>query len=430
MRREILAAALVLMLLLVTPAHAVATTEAVQMVTVTVSVENQDGEPVPNGELTATWENGSTTETTASNGKAFVDVPKGADVSISLSHPDYIRNHPYVIRNASERSITVPAYQRGQLTVAVADNTGHVANAEVTLRKDGRVVTRNTTNGTGVFSSGDIEEGQYTVSVVKPGYYRNTTTVNVDDSAETRVTVEHGTVTLTVAVADPHFSPAEPLSGATVRIESIGQFQTLAGGQTSVSVPVNTAFSLTITKNGYETVTETARVRESDFQVNSSLSRTPSLTIDSLNQRVVAGESVVVEVSDEYNESVGDATVLLNDDPVGTTGDDGRVTVSIEDPGNHTLVAATNGLRSSPVTIEAIAGEDETPTPTPTATPTATMTPTPTATPTATQTATMTATSTESPTPAETSVGSPGFVMTSALLALVAGVALLTLRRQ
>lgn len=64
--------------------------------------------------------------------------------------------------------------------------------------------------------------------------------------------------------------------------------------------------------------------------------------------------------------------MCLDDEPAGTTGDDGRVIVSTEDPGNHTLVAATNGPHSSPVSIKAIAEEGETPiaTATPTATPT------------------------------------------------------------
>lgn len=412
MKRAVLAATTVVLLLLVTPASAVGTTDTARMVTLTVSVENQSGEPVANAELTAVWENGSTTATTASNGKAFVDVQKGADVTIALSHPDYIRNHPYAVSNASEQSVTVPVSQRGQLTVAVADDAGRVGNADVVLRKDGRIAARGPTDGSGVFSSGDVEQGQYTVSVVKSGYYRNTTTVQVEESTETRVAVESGTVTLTVAVRDPHFSPAAPLSSATVEIESIGQVQTLAGGQTSVSVPVNTDFSLTVTRDGYETVTETVRVRESDRRVNVSLSRTPSLTVDPQNRRVVAGESVIVEVVNEYNESVEDATVSLDDEPVGTTGDNGRVTVPIEDPGTHTLVAATDGLRSSPVTIEAIASEDGTTTAT------------------ATPTATATATETESPTPTETDVGGPGFTTMSAVLALVAGIALLMLRRR
>jgi len=408
MTRGILAATMVLLLLLVSPATAVVTTETAEMVTVTVSVENQDGEVVRNAELTATWENGSNAVTTASNGKAFVDVPKGTNVTLSFSHPDYIRNNPTVIKRASEQSVTIPVYQRGQLSVTVADETAPVANANVILRKDGRIAATGTTNDSGVFSSADIEQGLYTVSVVKPGYYRNTKTVRVDESAETRVVIERGTATLTVAVRDPHFSSPRPLSNATVTIKSIGQFQTLANGQAGVSVPVNTHFSIAVTKEEYDTVTETVRVRESNRRVNVSLSRTPSPTVNPLNRRVVAGESVIVEVTDEYNESVEGATVLLDDESVGTTGEDGQLTVSIDDPGDYTFVASTNGQESSPVTIEAISGEDATPT----------------------ATATATETTTESPTPTETGVGSPGFTLLSALLALVSGIALLALRRQ
>lgn len=88
-----------------------------------------------------------------------------------------------------------------------------------------------------------------------------------------------------------------------------------------------------------------------------------------------------------------------------------RVALSIEDQGNHTVVAATNALRSSPVTITAITAEGETPTAT------------------ATLTATTTATPTASPSSPETGVGAPGFTLLSALLVLVAGIVILTLRR-
>jgi hypothetical protein len=407
MIRGVLVATVVWLLLLGTPAGVVATTDTAEEVTLTVSVENQDGEPVKNAELTATWENGSNTETTASNGKAFVDVPAGTEVTIEISHPAYIRNYPTVVENASERTVRIPVSQRGQLTAVVADDAGRVANADVVLRKDGRVAARGTTNDSGVFSSDDVEQGEYTMSVVKPGYYQNTTTVQIDETTETRVAIERGTVSLTVAVRDPHLSPPEALRNATVKIGSVGQFQTLAGGQATVGVPVNTAFSLTVTKDGYETVTETVRVQESDRRVNVSVNRSPSLTADPLNRRVVAGESVIVEVSNEYNESVAGATVLLDDEPVGTTDDDGRVTVSIEEPGNHTLVATTDELRSSRVTITAITAAGETPT----------------------ATATPTATSSASPTPPETGVGGPGFTVLSAVLALVVGVVILIFRR-
>lgn len=404
MRRRILAATLVL--LLVAPVGAFSTAEAAAEVTLTVSVENRAGEPVKNAELTASWENGSNTKTTASNGKAFVDVPAGANVTITVDHPDYIRNHPYVLQSASEQSVTVPVSQRGQQTIVVADESGPIGDVDVVLRKDGRIAASGTTDSEGEFASGAIEQGSYTVSVVKPGYYRNTTSLQVGASGQTRVDLERGTVTLTVAVRDPHFSPPATLQNATVRIDSVGQFQTLASGEATVGVPVNTAFSVTVSKPEYESLTTTVRVRESDQRVNVSLNRTPTLTVEPLNRRVVTGESVVVEVTDEYTEPVANATVLLDGEAVGTTDDEGRVTVRIEEPGNHTVVATTDALSSAPVTIKGIAEAGSTPT------------------------ATATDTSTASATPTETEVGGPGFTLLTALVALGTTLAVLTRRQE
>ncbi|MFB6091258.1 MAG: carboxypeptidase-like regulatory domain-containing protein [Halobellus sp.] len=391
--------------LLLTGAGAtIANAQTADPVTLTVSVVNQDGDPVSDAELTATWENGSTTETTASNGKAFVDVPSGANVTISVSHPEYIRNHPFVIRNASERDVTVPVYRRGRLSVVVADDDGRVAGARVVLRKDGRVTTRASTNDTGVFDSGVIEQGEYTVSVVKSGYRRNTTTVQVGTSTRTRIAIERGTVILTVSVRDPHFTPPRPVSNATVRIDSIGRFRTLAEGATSVSVPVNTELSVTVSKEGYEDATTNVRVEETDLRANVSTSRIPTLRLEPLNQRIVAGERLGVEVVDEYSAPVEGASVLLDGDPVGTTEADGRVTVPIDQPGTHTLVATKGNLRSSPVTVRAITEESETSTPTRTATPT------------------------EAPTRSDSET--PGFTPLAAVLAIAASLASLALRRR
>ena len=57
---------------------------AQEVVTLTVTIETPDGEPVANAALTATWDGGSSTATTVSNGKAFIDVEQGADVEIAV----------------------------------------------------------------------------------------------------------------------------------------------------------------------------------------------------------------------------------------------------------------------------------------------------------------------------------------------------------
>ena len=394
-------------LLLVGALPAPVAAQTTDRVTLTVSVVDQDGEPISDAELTATWENGSTTASTASNGKAFVDVEEGANVTIGLSHPEYIRNDPLVVRNATEQDVTIPVYRRGQLSVAVDDDSGAVTDARVTLRKNGRVVSQTRTNNSGVVASGAIEQGTYSVAVVKPGYVRNSTTVEVGASTRTRVAVERGTVSLTVTVRDPHFSPPEPVSNATVRVGSVGQLQTLDGGEASLRVPVNTDFSVTVDKSGYDQVTERVRVAESDRRVNVSTNRTPSLRLESVNTRVVAGERVSVTVVDEYTDPVADATILLDGEPVGPTDADGRAAMTVAEPGTHTLAAEKDGVGSDQVTIRAIPEEGAT------VTPTATRTPAPTTTSTS-----------------GSGLGVPGFTPLTAVVAIAVSVAVVILRRR
>jgi uncharacterized GH25 family protein len=406
MRTRILVALAVTGLLLTGPAATPVAAQSTDPVTLTVSVVDQDGDPISNADVTATWENGSATETTASNGKAFIDVERGANVTITVSHPDYIRNHPFVVQNATEQDVTIPAYQQGQLSVVVADDSGGVADARIVLRQNGRIVSQVRTNESGVFASEPIEQGEYTVAVVKPGYFRNVTTVQVGASNRTRILVERGTVSLTVTVRDPHFSPPRPISNATVRIGSVGQLQTLAGGEARVSVPVNTDLSITVEKEEYNDVTKRVAVEESDLRVNVSANRTPSLQLEPMNTRVVAGERLGVRVVDEYSAPVEGAAILLDGEDVSATDADGRAVVTVEEPGNHTLAATKDGLNSSSVTIRAIPEEGET----------------------------VTSTSTQTLTTAETSPGSgsstPGFTPLTAVLAIVVSLSIFALRRR
>jgi len=408
MRSEILAAMAVVGLLLAGPVGTTAAAQSADPVTLTVSVVDQSGAPIGNAELTATWGNGSTTATTASNGKAFVDVERGANVTIALSHPEYIRNHPFEIRNATEQEVTVPASRRGQMSVAVADDDGAVADARVVVRKDGRFVSQASTDGNGEFASDTIERGEYTVTVVKPGYLRNATTVRVGASTRTRIAIERGSVFLTVSVRDSHFSPPRPIGDATVRIGSIGELQTSADGETSVSVPVNTDLSITVDKEAYNDVTERIRAGESDLRVNFSTNRTPSLRLESISTSVVAGERLSVDVHDEYDDPVEGATVLVDGESVASTDADGRAVVTLKQPGEYTLSAADDDLNSSAVTVRAI--------------------------PEAGGTRTATATPTATPTPTEAAPGSglsvPGFTPLTAVLAVAVSLALLALRRR
>ncbi|MFB6107971.1 MAG: hypothetical protein ABEJ82_03900 [Haloplanus sp.] len=130
-----------------------------ETVTLTVSVVDRAGDPVGNARLTAEWDGGSRSATTASNGKAFVDVPAGADVALSISHPDYVRNYPLSVEDATERDVRMEVARKGSATVRVTDADGVVTGATVTMRKDLHDVASGTTDASGEFHSGTIEQG-------------------------------------------------------------------------------------------------------------------------------------------------------------------------------------------------------------------------------------------------------------------------------
>jgi len=383
-------------LLLVSPIAGAGAATTQDTVTLTVSVETAAGDAVGNADLTATWDGGSAQETTASNGKAFVDVPAGANVTIEVDHDSYVRNEPYVVENATARDVTIEVAEKGGLSVVATENNESVANAQVVVRKGGEVVVRGSTNAEGAFDSGVIEQGEYDVSVVKPGYYRETRTVTVDGNVTETVALESGSVELSIAVVDDHFEEAEALQGVSVQVGDVASVTTLSNGETSVRVPVNTKLELDVSKAGYEPTTKTVTIGESATSVELAVNRVDALNLTPANERMVAGERLSVTVTDEYGEPVAGATVRLDGEVVGETEADGTLRFEVSEPGNHTLVAANESVESSPVQIRSISDEPD-----------------------ATTTATETAAQTDTPSTA-TEESADGFGVVLALLALVA----------
>ena len=374
--------------------------------TLTVTVETGNGTVVSGATISATWDGGSTQATTAGNGKAFVDVPEGERVELDVSHPDYIRNFPRVVENATERAVTVEVAPRASLAVSATADESALADATVVLRRDGRIVASGRTDSNGRYATGSVEAGDYSLSVVKPGYFRETADVTVSGSANRAVELESGAVTYTVAVVDPHFDPAEPVASATVEIGGVGSVQTLQDGETTVRLPVNADLDVVVSKDGYDDTERTLSVEETEDSVTVEMSRTPSLSVATSNQRTVAGESVTVTVTNAYDEPVEGATVLRNGDSVGQTDADGELSVEIPSAGEFELGSRQGDLAADAVTVTGVQPATDSPTATETAT------------------ATDTATATEEP----SSGFAPGFSTVLALLAVL-GFALLARRR-
>ena len=307
-------------------------------------------------DLVATWDGGQGTArtTTASNGRAFIDVPLGATVEITLDDDEYMRNEPYRIRVATEKEHTIEVARRADLDVLVEDAEGPVADASVVLRQDDDLVVSGRTNANGRFSSGAVEQGRYTLAVVKRGYYRTTENVIVAGSPEETVRIERGRVDYDVVVVDPHFDPARPVADATVSVEGVTTATTDERGAAAPLLPVNSRLEVQVSKERYETVTETVSVNESEGSLVVSMSREPALSLTTLNERVVAGEVVAVEVTNAYGEPAAGVALLVDGERVAETDANGEATVPIEEPGDHELRARRGGTTSAAVTVRGI----------------------------------------------------------------------------
>jgi hypothetical protein len=357
----------VVLILLVAPVAPVGA-QSTDTVTITVTVRDTDGDTIADADLDASWSDGSTTATTAANGKAFVDVPAGAEVEIGVTHPRYLRTSPYVVSEASEREVEIEVYRRSSVRLEVNDDDGPVTDASVVIERGGLAFDRGTTGSNGVFESDSLEAGSYTVVVDKPGYYTRRKPLEIEGSITNRVALRRGSVPVNVRVVDPYFDGPDPVSGATVSLGDVATDRTNGSGEVTVTAPVNTETTLRVTRDGYRTVEREVTVGEEADSVSVELSRARSITLEAVNDRVVAGERTVLMATNAYGDGAETTTVFLDGERVGTTDGDGEVTVRITDPGTHTLYVTKDGVRSNEVQIEAIGGGTTTAVPDPTAT--------------------------------------------------------------
>ena len=383
---------------------------AQQEATVSVTLLDQDGERVSGVTLTASWSGGDATATTDANGRATIEAPDGASVAIDVEDDTYLQNVPTVV-TANERSeVTVHVAERGAATVRVDSAAGEsLSGARVVLSRNNSTIVSGTTDASGEFTAEPIEQGNYRLTVVKAGFVTDVRSLSVDaSSVRQSVTLEPGTVSVRFRVVDDRFDDPRPLDGATVAVESVGRFESTDGRTGPIEVPVNAELDIDVSKTGYETVSRTVTVGESNVTTTIAVQRTSTLRVDVAATAVAVNESVAVSVTDEYEAPVRGATLVLRGEAVGTTDGDGRASVPVTSAGTHNLTALKGDVSSEPVVVKGIASAETT------STQTATARPAPTATAT---------TSTES-------AGSgPGFGGPLTLLVAVTTVALLSRRR-
>jgi len=315
-----------------------------EQVTLTVTVVDGQGAPLGGASINASWDGGSVTETTRSNGQALIDVPRGATVSLDVSSDRYVRNEPFVVQSAEGQRVEVDVALKGSATVTVFDQAGdRVNNAVVRLWQDGQPIVNSRADEDGVLETKTIEQGDYQLVVFREGFYRNQTELTVDGQVSQSMRIESGSATVTFDVADDHFSPPRSVQDASIEVDGIGTIQTLQNGEATIQVPVNDQYAVTVSKANYTSVSETVRVNEQPRTANFTINRAPSLSISPSNDRVVTGEPVEVRITNEYGTPVSNVSVSLDGDAVGRTNAQGRLSFVVENEGEHTIGATHNG---------------------------------------------------------------------------------------
>lgn len=327
--------------------------------TLTVSVVDGDGEAVGNADVVATWEGGERTVTTASNGRAFVDVPAGADVSLDVEHEEFVRNDPVTIEDASETEVTIEVAKKGEAAVTVTDATGEtLSDATVTYLRDDETIVEGETDAEGTFETGVIERGYYEARAVKPGYYRSSRRVLVGIQSNHSFELERGSVQIEISVVDDHFEDPRTLEDTRVRLTDsdggeVGTFR-VSGRSVSFTTPVNDRYTLTVVEEGYVESSTEFRVRESARSVQATTQRVPNLTVGQQNDQVVVGEQTRITVLNAYDEPVEGAQIRHDGEVVAETDANGEAVVTIESAGPQTFHAVQDGVESESITIQGI----------------------------------------------------------------------------
>ena len=350
---------------------------AQEQTTVTVTIVDQAGERVGNVDLTVVWNDGEGSEnvTTRSNGQVLVDVPEDATVEVRVTDDEYLRNRPAVFFGADGGELEVEASLPGTARVTVTDSAGPVEGA--TVRLSGQGVTRTVDTGAdGVAVLGPVERGNYGLRASEPGYLANSTAVDLTGEVNRTLTLREADRQLSIRVFDDHFDPPRALSEATVDIDGVATLTTGNNGQRGTTVAVNTDYEVTVTKDGYESVTRTVSVGESDESLTFAVQREEAVSVEATSTRVVIGETTRLTVTDEYGQPVAGANVSVDGNEVGQTDDQGGYDLTVDSAGNRTVTVSSDNLSASAVIegVEPAGQSTPTATDTPTDTPTATET--------------------------------------------------------
>jgi len=331
--------------------------------TMTVEVTDQDGTVIEDAEVTANWDDGSGTDVTRSNGQAYIDVPSDGDIDVTVEHENFVQNVPKTGVDPTD-TVGVEMAPPGTATITVVSEDGEtvddvqlaLSHTEIGNHDDGEQIATATTESDGTAEISDIEQRTYAIETDRSGYLGMATEFDLDDEeiSET-LEVESSRVDIEFNVTDDHdhFSSPVPLEGAAIEVDGSSAGETGSDGTQVTRIDVNDEYEVVVDKAGYDAETRTIEVGEQEEMFGMSIQRTPEIIIEPLQSAVVTGQPTLVTITDAYGDPVAEASVIVNDEHVGETDEQGMTMFNVTDTGENTIEATSNGLEST-VTIEGV----------------------------------------------------------------------------
>lgn len=356
-------------------------------VTLEITIEDAGGETVSGVDVTVAWDGEAKTDETLPDGRVAFAVPEGADVTVTVDHSTYERNFPYEIRDVSvpegkaRLEETVPVSLAGSLEVRVLTGGDPIEGADITLedRTHGQSIQaelhgdgayrpsmaddathRFVTDEAGIVEFKRLEQHDYRIVTEKPEYLTAETDVALASAQLTQnVSLEHAQVDVDFHVVDDHFDPPEPIENARIQIPERGIIlETFSDGSQFQRLPVNTDYDIEVSKDGYDGVDRTLELGEMAVDFNVSIQRTPSISLDLLNEQVITNQTTRATVTNAYGEPVSGASIVLDGEAVGETDATGSADLVVPSDGEFTVTASVDGLENS-ATIQAFDPDDD-----------------------------------------------------------------------
>ncbi len=322
-----------------------------------VELTKSDDGSLGNATVTAQWDNNEASTTSLVDGVARMEVPRDEDLTIQITHEEYIRNHPIEAEDYEGDRIETTLYPKAEATIEVVDSEGALQNATVRMwkRSANRLAANGMTGTDGTFETPVIEAGSYNVEVTRPGYTSVRTELQVDNETTETILLTSDSADVDVRTRDAVLNES---IGVDVRVTSGGE--TIRTAQTSadrgiltLSLPVNTDYTISFSKDGYESVNRSLDLEEDDRELTTNMTRIPELVVSPDNDNIVVNETLRVTVTDEYERPIANATVSLGDETV-ETDEDGEAVLNATTAGQFNLTAEKSGQTAGPVRITVV----------------------------------------------------------------------------